>query len=86
MAILYLRVEIYPFLKLHILLYSNDLAIWHGLPNISNIKINKGYIEFDQALIFQGVSFHEVNNGQCEFYQVEIVQGISPPETAQFVF
>ena len=31
---------IYPSLKLHILFYSNDLAIWHGLPDIRHIKVN----------------------------------------------
>ena len=31
----------YPSLKPHILLYSNGLAIWHGLPDISYIKIKK---------------------------------------------
>ena len=31
----------YPYLKPHIVFYSNDLAIWHGLPDISNNKINK---------------------------------------------
>ena len=26
----------------HILFYSNGLAIYHGLPNIGHIKVNKG--------------------------------------------
>ena len=30
----------YPYLKPHILFYSNGLAIWHVLPNIRHIKVN----------------------------------------------
>ena len=32
----------HPLLKSHILFYSNDPAILHGLPNISNVKVNSG--------------------------------------------
>ena len=29
-------------LKPHILFYSNGLAIWHGLPDIKQIKVHYG--------------------------------------------
>ena len=29
---------VYPYLELHILFYSNGLAIWSGFPNITHIK------------------------------------------------
>ena len=32
----------HPLLKSHILFYSNGPAIQHGLPNISNVKVNSG--------------------------------------------
>ena len=32
----------YPYLKLHILFYSNGLAIWSGFPDITHIKKNNG--------------------------------------------
>ena len=32
----------YPSLKTHILYDGNDLAIWHGLPYISHIKVING--------------------------------------------
>ena len=32
-------------LKLHILFYSNGLAIWHGFPHITHIKVN--HFEFE---------------------------------------
>ena len=31
-------VGLYPYLKLHILFNSNDLAIWSGFPDITHIK------------------------------------------------
>ena len=31
-----------PSLKLHILVYSNDSAIWHVLPDIRHVKVNNG--------------------------------------------
>ena len=35
-------VRAYPSLKLHILFYSDGLAIWHGFPDIRDIKGNNG--------------------------------------------
>ena len=32
----------YPHPKLHILFFSDGLAIWHGLPDNRNIKVNYG--------------------------------------------
>ena len=29
---------VYPYLELHILLYTNRLAIWSGFPDITQIK------------------------------------------------
>ena len=29
---------VYPYLELHILFYSNGLAIWSGFPDITHIK------------------------------------------------
>ena len=34
----------YPFLKPHMLFHSNGLAIWHGLPDRSTIKIKKAIV------------------------------------------
>ena len=34
----FIHVEIFPYLELHILLYSNGLAIWSGFPDITHIK------------------------------------------------
>ena len=31
-----------PYLDQHILLYSNGLAIWQGLPDIKHMKVNYG--------------------------------------------
>ena len=42
----------YPYLKRHILFYSN-IAIWLGYPDINNFRVN---YEFDQVEIFQGIS------------------------------
>ena len=43
--------------KIHILLYSNGLAIQHVLPNIGHVKMNNvrkgGHFEFDQVNIFK---------------------------------
>ena len=30
--------RVYPYLELHILFYSNGLAIWSGFPDITHIK------------------------------------------------
>ena len=31
-------------MKPHILFYSNGLAVWQGLPDISNTKLNTNYL------------------------------------------
>ena len=35
-----------PFIKSHILLYGNSLAIWHGFPDITHIEVNNGSKSF----------------------------------------
>ena len=56
----------HPLLKSHILLYSNGLAIQHGLPNIGHVKMNNGrkggHFQFDQVNIFQGASSSEISD------------------------
>ena len=46
----------YPYLKPHILFYSNDSAIWHGLKDIKHIKANimadGRSFEFDRVEFF----------------------------------
>ena len=34
--------RIHPSMTSRILFYSNDLAIWHGFPDITHIKVNNG--------------------------------------------
>ena len=48
---------IYPYLKPHILFYSNGLAIWHSLPDITHINFDNGFKS--AILIFQCISLPE---------------------------
>ena len=55
----------YPSLKLHILFYSNGLAIWKGFPDtcIRHIKVDSIiHFELDRVQIFQAISLHETAN------------------------
>ena len=53
-------------LKSHILFYSNDLAIYNGLPNNGHVKVNNGLkaaiLYLIQAEIFQDASSAEISH------------------------
>ena len=51
---------VYPYLKLHILFYSNGLAIWSGFPDIMHLKKKQwlifghfGHLDLVSVRIFQ---------------------------------
>ena len=54
-------------LKSHILFYSNGPAISHGLPNISNVKVNSGRKAAILNLI-ESIKMHPLPKRHILFY------------------
>ena len=70
----------HPLLKSHILFYSNGLAIYHGLSNNGQVKVNNGrlaaILNLDKLIFFKmhpllkpynlpDIRPNEVNNADC---------------------